>query len=81
MAKSASKSGKNRKAAGMQSTSRKVAWLAQPAEHDYPSAASFLTLIARGARVEVLTALLSQAPMVHHAARTFWGRQGCRCCR
>jgi hypothetical protein len=43
--------------------------LVERAEHDYPSPASFLNLVARSARVEVLTALLSQVPTMHHAAK------------
>ncbi len=46
-----------------------LAWLAEPAEHDYPSAASFLNLVASSTQVDVLTALLSQAPTVHQAAK------------
>jgi len=47
----------------------KVKWNQAPAKHDYPSAASFLGLVATAAQVEVLTALLSQAPTVHHQAK------------
>ena len=69
MAKSSSKSGKRRKSVGTKSMSRRLTWLAEPAEHDYPSARSFLNLVAGSARVEVVTALLSQAPTVHQAAK------------
>ena len=70
MAKSPSKSGKKRKSArSTSSASGRLTWLAEPAGHDYPSAASFLNLVARSAQVEVLTALLSQAPPVHQAAK------------
>ncbi|HEV7147606.1 MAG TPA: hypothetical protein VGN48_11485 [Pedococcus sp.] len=47
----------------------KLEWDEAPAEHDYPSAASFLALVATTVQVEVLTALLSQAPTVHHQAK------------
>ena len=44
-------------------------WREAPAEHDFPSAASFLNLVAGDAEVDALTALLTQAPTVHHAAK------------
>ncbi|MFF4754944.1 hypothetical protein ACWD5R_42760 [Streptomyces sp. NPDC002514] len=44
-------------------------WADAPAEHDYPAAASFLRLTAAPALVEVLTALLSQAPTVQQRAK------------
>jgi hypothetical protein len=52
-----------------QAIAPKLTWLPAPAEHDYPSAASFLNLVARPTQIEVLTALLSQAPTVHQAAK------------
>ena len=48
---------------------RKLRWTASPAEHDYPSAASYLRLVAAPTQVEVLVALLSQAPTVDHHAK------------
>lgn len=41
-----------------------VKWADAPAQHDYPSAASFLRLVAAPAQVESLTAQLEQAPTV-----------------
>ncbi|PYC76269.1 hypothetical protein C7C46_22590 [Streptomyces tateyamensis] len=46
-----------------------VRWADAPAEHDYPAAASFLSLTAGPALVEVLTALLSRAPTVQQCAK------------
>jgi hypothetical protein len=46
-----------------------VKWTAAPAAHDYPAAAAYLGLLAGTDLVQVLTALLSQAPTVHHAAK------------
>jgi hypothetical protein len=46
-----------------------VRWAEHPAEHDYPSAASFLRLIASSDQIEVLTALLSQAPTTQQHAK------------
>ncbi len=60
MAKSSS--GKSKK-------SHQLAWSDAPAQHDYPSAASYLNLVARDAQIEVMTSLLSQAPTVHQAAK------------
>jgi hypothetical protein len=47
----------------------KLSWAAAPAEHDYPSAGSYLRLVAAPAQVEVLTALLTQAPTVQQHAK------------
>ena len=44
-------------------------WTPAPAGHDYPAAAAYLGLLAETDLVQVLTALLSQAPTVHHAAK------------
>jgi protein-tyrosine phosphatase len=46
----------------------RVVWADAPAEHDYPAAAAYLGLLAGPDLVQVLTALLSQAPTVHHRA-------------
>lgn len=53
---------------GVMGKSMKVVWQG-PAEHDYPSAASYLRLLAGADEVEVLTALLSQAPTTHQHAK------------
>lgn len=46
-----------------------ITWLDAPAEHDYPSAASFLNLTTPAGQIDVITALLSHAPTVHQAAK------------
>ena len=46
-----------------------VRWADAPAEKDYPAAASFLRLTAAPPLVEVLTALLEQAPAVQQQAK------------
>jgi hypothetical protein len=48
---------------------RKLKWASDPQEHDYPAAGSFLRLVCPPAQVEVLTALLSQAPTVTQHAK------------
>ena len=65
---------KTRSAAATGKKSRSVArsavvWSAAPARHDFPSAASYLSLIAEPELVQVCTALLSQAPTVHRQAK------------
>ena len=45
-----------------------MVWADAPVEHDYPAAAAYLGLLAGPDLVQVLTALLSQAPTVHHRA-------------
>lgn len=74
MSKSTSKSkskamsnGKNKH--GAKTVGLALTWLDAPAEHDYPSAASFLNLIAPTAQIDVITALLSHAPTIHQAAK------------
>ena len=46
-----------------------VMWAPAPAHHDYPSAASFLRLLAGPKTVELCTALLAQGPTVHQFAK------------
>ena len=48
---------------------RSVTWTSEPAAHDYPSAASYLRLIAEAEQVDVVTALLAQAPTVQQHAK------------
>ena len=48
---------------------RPLKWLPSPAEHDYPSAASFLGLLTESAQVEALTRALSHAPTVRQHAK------------
>ncbi len=56
--KSKSKSGGKGKH-GSKTLTLALSWLDAPAEHDYPSAASFLNLTARAGQIDVITALLS----------------------
>ena len=51
------------------SKSPKLQWANEPAAHDYPSAASFLDLIATPAQVKALTKLLANAPTVDKHAK------------
>ena len=43
---------------------RKITWLAKPEEHDYPAAASYLSLFYDKPKVEALAKKLKQAPVV-----------------
>ena len=67
MSKSAPKS--SQKTMSVKAVTPALTWLDAPAEHDYPAAASFLNLTARAGQIDVITALLSQAPTVHQAAK------------
>jgi hypothetical protein len=44
-------------------------WIQSPAEHDYPSAASFLSLLTGPAQVEAFTTALSHAATVQQHAK------------
>jgi hypothetical protein len=44
-------------------------WTENPAAHDYPSAASYLRLIAAPNQVEILTSLLSTTSTIHQHAK------------
>ncbi len=46
-----------------------VHWAARPQEHDYPAAASYLSLIAGPARVRALVKELRAAPVQHFQAK------------
>ena len=46
-----------------------MVWAPDPAEHDFPSAAPFLGLIATSELVQVCTTLFSQSPTVHQHAK------------
>jgi hypothetical protein len=46
-----------------------VTWTANPAEHDYPAAESFLRLIANQDQIAACIKLLSDAPTVHQHAK------------
>ena len=46
-----------------------VAWKNEPDDHDYPAAASYLSLIAAPAEVDALVKALQDAPLVHQKAK------------
>jgi hypothetical protein len=46
-----------------------VLWTSEPADKDYPAAASYLRLLATNAVVESLTAALAQAPTIQQHAK------------
>lgn len=47
----------------------KVTWKTEPDAHDYPAAASYLSLIAPSAQVSDLVARLKAAPLEHYKAK------------
>jgi hypothetical protein len=47
----------------------KVRWNAEPAEHDYPAAASYLSLLAAPALIAAVVADLKAAPTAHFKAK------------
>lgn len=49
--------------------SKKLKWADAPAEHDYPSASSFLRLIATPAKAESLAAGLARSETVRHPVK------------
>ena len=46
-----------------------VSWKDEPDDHDYPAAASYLSLIAPPALVDALVKALQDAPLVHQKAK------------
>jgi hypothetical protein len=44
-------------------------WKTEPEEHDYPAAASYLSLVAPPATVELVVEALKAAPLAHHKAK------------
>lgn len=46
-----------------------VKWADEPAQHDYPAAASFLLLTASPTQVGILTGLFSRSPTVYQRAK------------
>jgi hypothetical protein len=46
-----------------------VTWKSQPDEHDYPAAASYLTLVAGPSQVAALVQRLQSAPLQHFKAK------------
>jgi hypothetical protein len=61
--------GKPSFADGRSADVREVKWLTEPQEHDYPAAASYLSLVADSSIVELLVAALRTAPIGHHKAK------------
>ncbi len=49
--------------------SLKIKWLSQPAEHDYPAALSYLTLIYDAKTAASLVSKLKSAPMSEYKAK------------
>ncbi len=47
----------------------KVTWKAEPDAHDYPAAASYLSLVAPSAQISHLVEQLKAAPVEHHKAK------------
>jgi hypothetical protein len=47
----------------------KVSWKAEPEEHDYPAAASYLSMIATAAQVDDLVARLKAGAITHYKAK------------
>ena len=47
----------------------KIKWLAQPEEHDYPAALSYLSLIYSEKKVSSLVKLLRNAPIIQFKAK------------
>jgi len=48
---------------------KQVEWKNEPDEHDYPAAASYLSLLARPALVDTVVAALKEAPIAHFHAK------------
>jgi hypothetical protein len=61
---------------GKNDSSTTVQWLAEPEEHDYPAAASFLSLLRPTEAVDELVALLKAAPMVKFMAKDVFRASG-----
>jgi hypothetical protein len=47
----------------------KIRWLSEPQPHDYPAAASYLSLIADNATITAILAALQAAPTTTHKAK------------
>jgi hypothetical protein len=61
---------------GKNDSSTTVQWLAEPEEHDYPAAASFLSLLRPTEAVDELVRLLKAAPMVKFMAKDVFRASG-----
>ncbi len=48
---------------------KKVIWMTEPQEHDYPAAAVYLSLIATPDEVDALVDALKKAVVVHQKAK------------
>src|SRR5665647_3619291 len=46
-----------------------VRWLEIPQKHDYPAAASYLSLLAGPAKIRALVSALKSAPVAHYMAK------------
>lgn len=46
-----------------------VRWLEIPQEHDYPAAASYLSLLAGPSKIRALISALKRAPVAHYMAK------------
>lgn len=56
-----------------------VKWLAEPEDHNYPAAASYLSLLRPAPSVEELVRLLQAAPVTKFLAKDIFRASGCRC--
>jgi hypothetical protein len=61
---------------GKNDSSTTVQWLAEPEDHDYPAAASFLSLLRPTEAVDELVRLLKAAPMVKFMAKDVFRASG-----
>ena len=61
--------GAARKARTGSSPAVSVRWLDIPQKHDYPAAASYLSLLAGPSKVRVLVSALESAPVAHYKAK------------
>jgi hypothetical protein len=61
---------------GRNDSNNMVQWLPEPEDHDYPAAASFLSLLRPGDAVDELVRLLKAAPMVKFMAKDVFRASG-----
>ena len=66
VAQDAARAGSTRKAT---SGARSVLWLDSPQEHDYPAAASYLSLLAGPKKTRALVTALRDGPVAHYKAK------------
>jgi hypothetical protein len=55
---------------------KEIQWLKEPADHNYPSAISYLSLIINPAQVNAHVLLLKKEPIVHFKARDIFRASG-----